>query len=65
MNVLDITKNYFNGFNDVSASHNSPMARCLGALKIFSYFTVVLPLIFGAIHCFASLSGRAFNCLLK
>jgi len=57
MNVLDVCNNYFKGFNDITSSENT--TRVLGVLKIASYFTVILPLIFGTIYGLTSLCGRA------
>lgn len=56
MNVSEMCKDYFNGFQDVTTSSDTT-TNVLGALKIISYFTVIIPLIFGAIYA-TSLCGR-------
>jgi hypothetical protein len=62
MNVKEICRNYFNGFKEISCKNNASK-NLLAALKIFSYFTVILPLGFGAAYglsscCSVSQSGN-------
>lgn len=56
MKTSDLCKNYFNGFQEIfSFKNNDAKTNILAALKIFSYFTIVIPLGFAAA---ASLIGR-------
>lgn len=56
MTISQICENYFNGFYDVTKADDCN-TNVLGGLKILSYFTVIIPLIFGAIYA-TSLCGR-------
>lgn len=59
MKVLDVCKNYFNGFQEVSNfRNNDSTTNVLAALKTLSYFTVVIPLGFAIAYGAASLYGR-------
>ncbi|MFI0436013.1 MAG: hypothetical protein ACH350_09900 [Parachlamydiaceae bacterium] len=56
--VIDFCRNYFNGFQDASNyKKNDTKTNVLVAVKILSYFTVVIPLGFAAIYRVASLCG--------
>ncbi len=59
MKVADFCKSYFNGFQDISNyQKNDIKTNVLAAVKILSYFTVVIPLGFAAVYGAASLYGR-------
>lgn len=59
MNVSAFCESYFNGFQEISnCRKTSYTVSALAALKILSYFTVVIPLTFAAIYSAASLYGR-------
>lgn len=59
MKITDFCKSYFNGFQDVSNyKKNDSKTNVLAALKILSYFTVIIPLGFAAVYGAASLYGR-------
>ena len=59
MKVTDFFKSYFNGFQDASNyKKNDKKTNVLAAVKILSYFTVVIPLGLAAIYGAASLFGR-------
>ncbi|MBS4168513.1 hypothetical protein [Parachlamydia sp. AcF125] len=59
MKILDICKSYFSGLSDISTyKKNKGKTNVLAALKILSYFTIVVPLGFAAIYGAASLYGR-------
>lgn len=57
MNVLEICKSYFSGFQDVTLPKNLT-ANVLGVFKIISYFTIVIPLFFAAVYTATPLCGR-------
>lgn len=59
MEVLNICKNYFNGFEEASNFRkNDSTTNVLAVLKVLSYFTVVIPLGFAIAYGAASLIGR-------
>ncbi len=59
MKTSDVCKNYFNGFHDIyNYKDNDHKTNVLAVLKIFSYFTVVMPLGFAAVYGAACLCGR-------
>lgn len=59
MKVSDVCKIYFNGFHDISNyKNNNNKTNILAVLKIFSYFTVLMPLGFAAAYGAAYLCGR-------
>lgn len=58
LNVSQNCSHYFSGFNDVFNCENSTYQKVIGLVKIASYFTVILPLIFAAIYAVSSLIGR-------
>jgi hypothetical protein len=59
MKVLDVCKNYFSGFQEVSDFRKNDNTRnVLAALKVLSYFTIVFPLGFAIAYGVASLYGR-------
>jgi O-acetyl-ADP-ribose deacetylase len=59
MKIIEICTHYFNGFQDASNyKKNDIKTNILAALKIFSYFTVLIPLGFVAAYGSASLYGR-------
>lgn len=59
MEVADFCKVYLNGFQDISNyEKNNAKTNVLAALKILSYFTVVILLGFAAVYGVASLYGR-------
>ncbi len=59
MKILDISKKYFNGFQEISGfKRNDSTKNALATFKILSYFTVVIPLSFAIAYGAASLSGR-------
>src|SRR5689334_24351951 len=61
METAKVCKNYFIGFNDIKNLYAEPKPQAakvaLAVIKIFSYFTVILPLIFGIAYA-ATLIGR-------
>lgn len=58
MGISKISKNYFNMFQEVSnCKKNDTKTSLLASVKIFSLFTLVIPLIFGILYL-ASLNGR-------
>jgi len=50
MDIINFSKNYFNGFNELFAQHSSVSQRAVGFLKTVSYATVVFPLFFGMMY---------------
>lgn len=59
MKTSNIYNNYFSGFSDFcNFNKNDNKTNMLALLKILSYFTVVIPLIFGTLYGINSLSGR-------
>lgn len=57
--MLIITKNYFNGFHEISNFwQNDNRTNAFAALKILSYFTVFIPLAIAGIHTASSLFCR-------
>jgi hypothetical protein len=59
MKVVDVCKNYFNGFQEVSDFRkNDSTKNILAALKVLSYFTVLIPVGFAIAYGAASLYGR-------
>lgn len=58
MQISDVCGKYFNGFHEAyNCKNNDATSNVLAALKIFSYFTLVIPLCFAVLYC-ASLCGR-------
>ena len=51
-----IADNYFHMFREMGSSRTTTSQKCLALLEICSLFTVVVPLVFGAIYL--SLAGR-------
>lgn len=59
MKVSNVCKSYFSGFQEISNfKKNDNKTNALALLKILSYFTVVIPLVFAAVYGAASLCGR-------
>lgn len=62
METIKICEGYFNGFNEAqdiwSGEKSINSEAILTVVKIFSYFTIIVPLIFGIAYV-SSLSGRA------
>lgn len=59
MKVTDFCKSYFNGFHDIlNYKKNDAKTNVLAAVKIFSYFTVVIPFGFVVVYGAAFLYGR-------
>src|SRR5690348_15874231 len=59
MKIADVCKNYFNGCQEISNfKNNDTKVNALAFLKILSYFTVIIPLIFTFVYAAASLYGR-------
>lgn len=55
MKLLHVCKSYFNGFNEISKYRvNNKKTNTLAMLKIFSYFTIIIPLSFFILY------GRVF-----
>jgi hypothetical protein len=62
MKLLDVSKDYFSGFQDISNyKENDAKSNLLAAVKILSYFTVIIPLGFSALYGISSLYGRVNN----
>jgi hypothetical protein len=60
MKLYDACINYFNGIHQLlNYKNNNLRTNLLALAKIVSYFTVIIPLTFGAMYCAASLKGRA------
>lgn len=57
MKIKTTCNKYFNGFQNVFGN-SKPKTKALGALKIASYFTGIIPLGFATALCASSLSGR-------
>ncbi len=50
MHIPSICKGYFNGFQEIGTiKKNDGKTNLLAIVKIFSYCTLVLPLVFGTI----------------
>lgn len=66
--TFKVCENYFNGFNEFKAvwSGHEPVdsKAVLAVAKIFSYFTVIVPLIFGIVYA-STLCGRVSSLRLK
>lgn len=59
MTILNVCKNYFNGFQEISNFiKNDNTTNVLAVLKVISYFTFVIPLSFALVQGTASLFGR-------
>lgn len=59
MLISQVCKNYFDGFSDAyNYKKNDVKTNVLSVLRIFSYFTVVIPLCFATLYGIASLYGR-------
>lgn len=57
--VRDVCSSYFSGFSDMHCHKRcSPGINVAGLLKIVSYFTVILPLMFGIFYACSALVGR-------
>lgn len=59
MELIDVCESYFSGFRDIyNFRNNDSCTNSLAVLKIISYFTVLIPLVFAVGYGAASLSGR-------
>lgn len=62
MNITKACNNYFHGFQDAFEKKSDPKTRAMGSLKIFSYFTGVIPLGFactlGAAHLYKNIHKK-------
>lgn len=56
MTLVRSIENYFAMFRELSSSKTTPLQKSVALLKIFSLFTVVVPLVFGILYF--SLQGR-------
>lgn len=60
MKLYNLCQGYFNGFNDLAHFRKNNLKTNLAtAIKILSYFTVIIPLVFSGLHKVASLVKRA------
>lgn len=50
MDVCGICKSYFSGFKELASKGSDARTRSLGAFKVFTYVTLLLPLIFGIVY---------------
>lgn len=53
-----LSENYFNGFKEVLSLESTCSKRSVGALKVMSYCTLVIPIVVAAVSCSSSLKGR-------
>jgi len=59
MDIRNVCKNYFHGFQDLSNwKNNTAKTNTLIILKLLSYLSGIIPLIFGMTYQISSLSGR-------
>lgn len=57
--VSFVCQKYFEGFHDVSTFNaNDTCKNLFGILKVISYFTLIIPFIFGVVYGVSSLIGR-------
>lgn len=54
MSSIQACGNYFNGFSEVFSSKTSCCTKTIGAVKIASYATIVIPLVVGMASCCSS-----------
>jgi len=57
MHIKSVCQNYFKGFYEIRSKVMPPIERLVVILKIFSYFTALIPLGFAITYAFAK-NGR-------